>query len=164
MRSVVFPAMLGAGIAVPCAAQEASGSAAGPLEVLDFMAGCWRTAEGGTAVLEEIYTTPSANLILGVSRYLRDESAVQFEFSRITADSTGVVLHPHPGGRPSEHEFRLTQSGPGHALFEAPEHDFPKRIRYSLGDDGALTARIDGGDGSQQVQEWQMQPVSCKAA
>ena len=137
------------------------GQPAGPLAALGFMAGCWRTVPGSPAVLEEFYTTPSANVIVGVSRELRDGRTVQYEFSRITADATGVVLLPHPGGRPSAHGFRLTRSAPGLALFEAPEHDFPKRIRYSLGDDDSLTARIDGGEGDPRVQEWRMQKADC---
>ncbi|HLS47992.1 MAG TPA: hypothetical protein VK012_05695 [Gemmatimonadales bacterium] len=55
----------------------------------------------------------------------------------------------------------MTQSGPDSALFEAPEHDFPRRIRYTRGTDGALTALIDGGEGSDRVQEWRMKPMSC---
>jgi hypothetical protein len=151
--------------AVPAVAQApvaADGPHAdGPLHVLAFMAGCWRGEFRGGSALEEFYSSPSANLIVGVSRFMRDDRAVQHEFSRITADSTGVHLLPFPGGRPSEHAFRLTHSAPGLALFEAPDHDFPKRIRYSRSADGALTARIDAGEGDARVQEWRMLPVPC---
>lgn len=144
--------------------RAADPAADGPLHALTFMAGCWRGEFRGGASLEEFYTSPSTNLIVGVSRFMRDGRAVQYEFSRITADSAGVVLLPFPGGRPSEHGFRLTRSDEGSALFEAPDHDFPKRIQYSRGADGALTARIDGGDGDARVQQWRMIPVSCSAA
>lgn len=132
------------------------------LDDLAFLAGCWRGdfANGGS--LEEFYSSPSANLIVGTSRFLRGDRAVQFEFSRITSDSSGITLLPFPGGRPSEHTFRLTAVDVGSALFEAPEHDFPKRIRYVLGEDGTLTARIDGGAGDSRAQEWRMQPVACR--
>lgn len=126
---------------------------------LAFMAGCWRTA--GETGLEEFYTTPSENLILGVSRFMRGGRAVQFEFSRITADSTGIVLLPHPNGRPSEHPFRVTSLRAGDVMFEAPEHDYPKRIRYTRGADGSLTARIDGGAEDSRAQEWRMLPIAC---
>lgn len=150
--------------ALACVALPASAAAqaAPTLADLSFMSGCWRGDFGGEAALEEFYTTPSANLMLGTSRYLRGRRAVQHEFSRITADTAGIVLLPFPGGRPSEHGFRLTKLEGTSALFEAPEHDFPKRIRYARGEDGSLAARIDGGEGSEQSQEWRMMPVPCR--
>ena len=141
-------------------AAVAQPASAASLNELAFMSGCWRGDFPGGTALEEFYTAPSANLMLGTSRYLREGRAVQFEFTRITADSTGIMLLPYPGGRPSEHAFRLTQLLDDSALFEAPEHDFPKRIRYSVGEDGALTARIDGGT-DERAQEWRMRPVTC---
>lgn len=131
---------------------------------LAFIAGCWRGELANGGALEEIYTSPSDNLMLGISRYLRGHSAVQFEFTRITADSTGITLLPHPGGRPSEHAFRLTALEASNATFEAPEHDFPKRIRYALGADGSLIARVDGGTDESRAQEWRMEPVPCRPA
>jgi len=143
---------------------SSEGSASLDLQSLGFMSGCWRGATEGGGVLEEFYTSPSARLMLGVSRFLVDGDAVQFEFSRISSDSTGVVLLPFPGGTPAAHGFRLTRSGEGMALFEAPEHDFPRRISYTSGADGSLTARIDGGEGDARIQEWRMSPVSCGSA
>jgi hypothetical protein len=160
MKIVVAVAIC-AGLASHAAAQTADRPT---LDGLAFMAGCWRTAGEGDGGLEEFYTTPSENLILGVSRFLRGGRAVQFEFSRITADSAGIVLLPHPGGRPSEHPFRLTSLTPGQALFEAPEHDFPRRIRYTRAADGSLTARIDGGASDTRAQEWRMLPFACGSA
>ena len=136
-------------------------AAEGPLNAIAFMSGCWRGDFGGGAALEEYYSAPASNLMLGTSRFLRDDRVVQYEFSRISADSAGVVLLPFPDGRPAEHAFRLTESQEGSALFEAPAHDFPKRIRYVRGADGSLTARIDGGEGHERVQEWRMRAIPC---
>jgi hypothetical protein len=135
----------------------------GPLAALAFMAGCWRGELGGGASLEEFYTAPSGGLMLGTSRHLRGGRAVQFGFTRIAVDSAGVVLLPFPGGVPSEHGFRLTSVEGATAVFEAPEHDFPKRILYSLAGDGSLVARIDGGRDDPRAQEWRMRPVRCAA-
>lgn len=107
---------------------------------------------------------PSDNVMLGLSRYMRGARTVQHEFSRITADSTGVFLLPFPGGSPSEHAFRLTELEDGRAIFEAPEHDFPKRVIYRRNADGSNTARIHGGEGSEQAQEWRMQSVAFPGA
>jgi hypothetical protein len=143
------------------AGAAAQATAAPTLEGLAFMAGCWRSEFGGGSELEEFYTNPVDNLMLGLSRFLRDGRATEHEFSRITFDSTGIVLLPFPGGKPSEHEFRLTSLADGRALFEAPEHDFPKRIRYTREPDGSLTARIDAGSDDSHAREWRMQPVAC---
>jgi hypothetical protein len=139
----------------------AQATAGHTLDDLAFMAGCWRGEFANGAALEEIYTAPSANLILGLSRFFRGDQVVQHEFSRITADSTGIALLPFPGGVPSEHAFRLTALTPGSATFEAPEHDFPKRIHYTAAADGSLMARIDGGTDESRAQEWRMRPLPC---
>lgn len=140
------------------AAQIPDGATLGDL---GFMTGCWKGEFGNGGALEEMYTAPSSNLMLGLSRFLRGDRAVQFEFSRITADSTGIALLPFPNGRPSEHAFRLTTLESGRATFEAPEHDYPKRIRYARQADGSLMARIDDGTDESRAQEWRMEPVPC---
>jgi hypothetical protein len=134
---------------------------------LAFMAGCWNgtfRADGGAAgTIEERYTTPSENLILGTTRYLLDGRAVQFELTTIRLEDRGIVMLPYPGGNPSEDGFLLTGFRDGAAVFEAPEHDFPKRILYRR-DGDELVARIDGGEGSEQAAEWRMSPASCGGA
>lgn len=134
------------------------------LDNLAFMAGCWEgeyASGDGPGVIEEHYTSPSANLMLGTTRYLADGEATFFELTRIERTADGVVLTPYPGGAQSEHGFRLVRAGGGEATFEAPEHDFPKRILYRIGEDGSLTARIDAGEGSERSREWTMRRVAC---
>lgn len=161
IAAIVFAA----GTVLLAAPSLAAQTVAPTLDDLGFMAGCWRGDFGSGAALEEVFTAPSANLILGLSRYLRGGRAVQYEFSRITADSAGIALLPYPGGKPSEHAFRLTALEGGRATFEAPEHDFPKRIRYARESDGSLSARIDGGtDDDARAQQWRMRPVQCRPA
>lgn len=42
--------------------------------------------------------------------------------------------------------FRLSEGGDRSAVFTNPDHDFPRRIEYHLGD-GVLTVRVsDGGE------------------
>jgi hypothetical protein len=134
------------------------------LSRLAFMAGCWNGAfsarDGATGTIEERYTSPSLNVMLGTTRYLLDGRAVQFELTTIRLEEAGIVLLPYPGGTPSEHGFPLTSVSEAEAIFEAPEHDFPKRIIYRRSGD-ELRARIDGGEGSEQGAEWQMSAVAC---
>jgi hypothetical protein len=132
---------------------------------LAFMAGCWEgtfQAERGIGTIEEHYTTPSENLMLGTTRYIVDGRTVMFEFSKLEAADGAIVLTPYPRGQASEHGFRLTMSAEGEATFEAPEHDFPKRIRYRR-DDETLVARVDDGtDEDERGSEWRMGAAPCK--
>ncbi len=152
----------------PLAPQAPDTLFAPSLHDLAFMAGSWNgTFQAGTkgGVIEERYTTPSDNLILGTTRFLLDGRAVDFELTTLRAGEDGVVtLLPYPSGQRSEDGFRLTmvvRTGESvQAVFEAPEHDFPKRVIYrSEGD--RLLARIDGGEGSDQAQTWEMWPAGA---
>lgn len=98
--------------------------------------------------------------MMGTSRFVRDGRVLSFEFSLIREVGDSLTLLPHPGGVASEHSFALTRSGPGEALFEAPDHDYPRRIRYSRDGDG-LRASIDGGEGDSSPRQWFMAPIAC---
>lgn len=151
--------------AVFCACQVAGAqSARAPgLEDLAFMSGCWEgpfSSRGRTGVIEEHYTSPSANVMLGTTRYLIEGRAVQFELTVIRADSAGVNLIPYPGGRASD-AFRLTDGQGARAVFENPEHDYPKRIIYFMDGEDVRVARIDGGPEDTGGSEWRMKRAAC---
>jgi hypothetical protein len=148
-----------------CACQLASAQSPQPasLEDLAFMSGCWEgpfSSRGRSGVIEEHYTSPSANLILGTTRYLIDGRTVQFELTVIRADSAGVHLTPYPGGRASD-TFRLNDFKDGRAAFEYPEHDYPKRIIYFMDDEDVRVARIDGGPHDTDASKWRMERAAC---
>lgn len=130
------------------------------VDVLSFMTGCWRgPIEGG--FMEEIYTETADNLMLGTTRTVRGDTVVSFELTRIERRKDGIFLAPYPNGQPSPDPFRLTQITGDEALFEAPEHDFPRRIRYRRQADGSLQARIDDGNDDGRAMEWTMAPGPC---
>jgi hypothetical protein len=126
-----------------------------------FMAGCWRGTAPGGSTIEEFYTAASRNLMLGTTRYLRGDSAVSFEFARIERSGGRIVLTPYPSGRMSEHGFVLTSARPNEVVFEAPEHDYPKRILYRVNPDGTHTARIDAGVSDPKPVEYPMAAATC---
>jgi hypothetical protein len=137
------------------------------IEDLRFMSGCWHgtfESDKGVGTIEEHYTEPASNLMLGTTRYLRGDEAVEFEFSAIRRDDRGVWLTPYPGGVASPDAFRLTSAGGDLAVFEAPEHDYPKRILYRRDADGTLNARIDAGAEDPDGREWRMKPAPCVGA
>ncbi len=131
------------------------------LDDLAFLSGCWEGPISRGGAIEEFYSAPSDNLIVGTTRYLRDGHTVMFEFSSIVHDSSGIVLWPYPRGQKSADGFRLTTVDSHGAIFEAPEHDFPKRISYIVEAPDVRIARIDDGIDGGQSTEWRLTRVSC---
>lgn len=130
------------------------------LDGLAFMSGCWRSGEG-ERYFEEIYTRPTANLMLGLSIYVREGRAVGHELTRVALEDGRIVLTPYPDGERSPHGFVLTTLRENEAIFEAPEHDYPKRILYRRNPDGSRWARIDGGPQDREGQEWRFVAALC---
>jgi hypothetical protein len=129
---------------------------------LQFMAGCWRGASAGGAVIDEYYTPPSQNMMLGLSRYTKAGRVISYEFTTITVQGdSDLVLTPRPAGQ-SPADFNLTRLQPGSAVWSNPRHDFPQVIGYRrLGRD-SLAARIEGpGPNGTRSSEWKMGKVPC---
>lgn len=133
------------------------------LERLAFLSGCWQgpfNGPLGAGTVEERFTSPSANIMLGTKRYLVAGRTTEYEFSLIERDSLGVALIPFPNGERAPQPLRLRLAGDT-ASFEGPERDGPKRVRYYRAADGALVRRMDSGAADPTPREWRMTPVTC---
>jgi len=119
------------------------------LEGLRFIEGNWR-GESGKATIEERWTDAVGGTMLGVSRTIVSGKTVAFEFLRIEAREDGVFYVAQPNGRPPT-DFKLTRVSAGEAVFENPQHDHPKIIRYRLGE-GELVAEVEGDEGKQEFR------------
>jgi hypothetical protein len=128
---------------------------------LAFMAGCWRGPSPDGATIEEYYTPPTDNLMLGLSRYTRENRVTGYEFSTIAREGAGIVLTPRPSGQKPV-PFRLTRIDSAGAVWENPAHDFPTLIAYRRGGGDTLIARIEGpgGEGKRSI-EWRMGRAAC---
>jgi hypothetical protein len=104
----------------------------------------------GAVSLEERWTPAAGGAMLGVSRTVKDNRMVAFEFLRIVERAGGLVYIAQPNGVPPT-EFTLTAVDAESATFENPAHDYPKMIRYSKRPDGSLEARISA-EGGQRPQ------------
>jgi uncharacterized protein DUF6265 len=118
---------------------------------VSWMAGDWQTAAGGRRQSEEHWTKPAGGSMLGMSRTIAGDKTVEFEYLRIEQRADGVYYVAHPGARCPGTDFKLTRASATEAVFENPQHDFPKRIIYRKNADDSLTASIDGGEGSKSV-------------
>ena len=160
-RSVLVPSLL---LLIAAGTLAARPAGPGPLEPLRFMAGCWKGPPGKGRIIEEHYTAPSANLILGMTRYTRNGRATGYEFSTIAWEDSTVVLTPRPEGQQPV-PFRLASMDAASAVWENPAHDFPTRIAYRRAAGGdTLVARIEGPSpaGASASEEWRMVRVRCE--
>ena len=127
------------------APQRGTPAARGTLMQLAWLAGTWKGGDG-PVTFEERWTPAAGGAMLAVSRTLKGDRMVAFEYLRIVERNGGLVYIAQPNGRPPT-EFTLTAMTADSVTFENPMHDFPKMIRYSKRADGSLEARVsDGGE------------------
>lgn len=116
-----------------------------------WIAGAWQTAPGGRRQIEEHWTQVAGGSMMGVSRTVAGDKTVEFEYLRIEQRADGIFYVAHPKARCPGTDFKLTKASANEAVFENPQHDFPKRIIYRKGVDDSLTASIDGGEGTKAM-------------
>jgi hypothetical protein len=114
---------------------------------VSWITGSWQTAPGGRRQIEEHWTAAAGGSMMGVSRTVAGDKTVEFEYLRIEQRADGIYYVAHPKARCPGTDFKLTRATATEAVFENPQHDFPKRIIYRKTDDG-LTASIDAGEGT----------------
>ena len=119
---------------------------------LSWISGDWQTAPGGRAQIEEHWTAVAGASMMGMSRTVVGEKTAEFEYLRIEQRADGNIYYvAHPKARCPGTDFKLTRASASEAVFENPEHDFPKRIIYRKTADDSLTASIDAGEGSKSM-------------
>ena len=118
---------------------------------LGWMVGSWQTAPGGKRQIDEHWTQAGGATMMGMSRAVAGDKTVEFEYLRIEQRADGIYYVAHPKARCPGTDFKLTRASATEAVFENPQHDFPKRIIYRKGEDDSLTASVDGGEGTKAV-------------
>jgi hypothetical protein len=127
-------------------AQAGRQPARATISQVSWLAGDW-VGRANSVTFEERWTPPAGGAMLGVSRTIKEDRMVTFEFLRIVERAGGLVYIAQPNGRPPT-EFALTALAADSATFENPTHDFPKMIRYVKHADDTLEAQVsDGGHG-----------------
>ena len=126
-------------------------SAQTALADLGWISGSWQTEPGGRRQIEEHWTVAAGATMMGMSRTVAGEKTVEFEYLRIEQRADGIYYVAHPKARCPATDFKLTRASANEAVFENPQHDFPKRIIYRKGADDSLTASIDGGEGTKTI-------------
>lgn len=118
-------------------------NAAVALNQLGWLAGHWRMEKGGR-VVDEQWMAPAAGVMLGMSRTIARGKVVGHEFIQIREGPGGALYYlAMPAGQ-KEAAFQIVSLSATAAVFENPEHDFPRTISYTLQSDGTLLAAIEG--------------------
>lgn len=133
-------------LGLAASADPASAQAA-EVAALGWMQGCWERATRSGAV-EEQWTAPRGGTMLGVSRTVRGDSTVAWEYLRIVPRDGGLVYVATPSGQATA-EFTATTVSDTLVVFENPAHDFPQRILYRPAAGDSLHARIEGPRGGE---------------
>jgi len=145
--------LLLAALGLGCSSVRAAEHLASTIAELSFMVGSWKGTLG-EAQIEEHWIPAAGGTMLGVARTVAGEKTVAFEFLRIESRLDGIYYVAHPNARPGT-DFKLTGISGQSAVFENPQHDHPKIIRYRKNPDGSLTAQVEGDEkGKHLVQEF----------
>jgi hypothetical protein len=128
---------------------------------LAWLAGSWSGDSGGIQ-MEEHWTAPRGNPMVGMHRDVGKGRTMLFEFLRIEQKGDQIVYLSMPNGRSPATAFPLKELSGTRVVFENLDHDFPQRIIYWK--DGAdLRARIEGTmNGKAGSEEWRWSPTVMK--
>jgi hypothetical protein len=131
------------------------------LNDIGWLAGSWTGTISGLE-MEEHWTAPKGNSMIGIHRDVGKGRTLSFEFLRIEQQGEKIVYLSMPTGRSPATPFPLKDASANRVVFENPAHDFPQRIIYWK-DGNDLRARIEGTmNGKAGSQEWRWSPGSLK--
>lgn len=132
------------------------------LNDLAWMAGSWAGTSSRGIEMEEHWTAPKGNSMIGVHRDVGKGRTILFEFLRIEHQGDQIVYLSMPNGRSPATAFPLKEMSGTRVVFENPTHDFPQRIVYWK-DGNDLKARIEGTmNGKAGSQEWTWSPGTLR--
>jgi hypothetical protein len=144
MRRVAYAACVVAMFGVSGQAADVS------LSTLTWLTGDWRLATGNRTI-EEHWTAPTANALIGMSRTVRDDRMVAFEFIRIEQREKDIFYVAQPNGRPPT-DFKLSSAVDGELVFEGDGRDRVKRITYRRQGPNGLYALVEGEERGKPFQ------------
>jgi hypothetical protein len=110
-----------------------------------WLAGCWALQQGDRLV-EESWLPERGGVMLGMSRASVSGELREFEFVMLKVVGSTLEYRVQAGKQP-EVVFRAKSPSAKEAVFENPEHDFPRRVGYRMVTPDSIEAWIDGGDG-----------------
>jgi hypothetical protein len=152
-RSLAIALSMVSILGLPARAQSA-------IDRLGWLTGCWEMTRAN-GVVEEQWTRPRAGTLFGLSRTIRGDSVMSYEFLRLFLRGDTAVYESQPSGQPKA-EFKSLPPFGDEIVFSNPTHDFPQRIIYRRVGADSLVARIEGTvSGKQGVSQFPYRRVAC---
>jgi hypothetical protein len=118
-------------------------AAAPTLQDFAWLAGHWRI-EQPDGQTDEQWMAPAGGLMMGMARSIQAGKVREYEFTLLRQEPNGDIHYVASPSKQTETSFKLTSLRNGEAVFENPEHDFPKKVIYTRKADGSLLAAIEG--------------------
>ena len=133
------------------AASAQSTSEIHKISELAWLSGRWHTTSTRGAQIEEQWNDPVGTVMVGMGRTIVGAKTEEYEFLRIEQRETDIFYVALINGNCPPTDFKLVQLNNDEAVFANPTHDFPKRVIYRRAGPDALTASIDGGEGTKSI-------------
>lgn len=129
------------------------------MQKLLWIADSWVSAAGETTSYEE-WKVINDDLFEGGSKTIKDGKVIFSESLKIENTAEGIFYVADVAHNPAPVKFNLVNVTDTSAVFENPDHDFPKKITYLL-EEGNLHAFIEGPgkDGNTKKVDFYMQKM-----
>jgi hypothetical protein len=128
---------------------------------LGWLAGCWETSTK-TARISEQWMKPAGGSLMGMSRTVRGDKTVAWEFIRIAAVDGVLAYIAKPHQNKEETIFKLTEASPLRVVFANPAHDFPQRVIYRKDGGDKVHARVEADrDGKVSGVDYAYRRIRC---
>jgi hypothetical protein len=129
----------------------ASAQSAPSLASAQWLVGCWTRPEARGGQTVERWMAPEANGMFGSSRMIRGDTVRSYELLYLTAAKGKLSYVAHLANQlPTA--FHATIANDTLLVFEDPEHDFPKEVRYRKVNADSIVATIAGPRNGQRVE------------
>ncbi len=114
-----------------------------PMQKLLWIVDSWVSPDGSDSRSYEEWKVTGDNLYEGSSKTIKNGEVTFSESLKIENTPDGIYYVADVPHNPAPVKFLLTNVSDTSAVFENPEHDFPKKITYLL-EEGNLHAFIEG--------------------
>ncbi len=119
---------------------------------LGWLAGVWSGSDGSSD-WEAVYSTGAGGHLVGASKELQQGRVVMTDFEHFYERDGELRMTPYPFGKASV-EFTLAEydGATRTAVFENPEHDFPRRFEYRRTGETTLEIALEGDMGGEDAR------------